>query len=232
MTIMDMERLEAVDTNAVRQQKPYPYLPAKALITDEGYARLRKSLPPRERFSGVFGKRRPHGQAHHDRYVLQYKPWETYSESWDEFISELKGDTYRQFIARLLGHDKFMLHFHWHYTPKGCSVSPHCDAPWKFGSHIFYLNTEEDWDPSWGGETLILDDEGKYKSRSAPKFEDFDKQIAAPSLGNNSLLFLRGDHSWHGVHPIRCPDDKLRKVFIVEFRHSNPIMAFRTRLGF
>jgi len=51
-------------------------------------------------------------------------------------------------------------------------------------------------------------------------------------MGNNSLLFLRGEHSWHGVRPIQCPADKLRKVFIVEFRRQTPIMAFRTRLGF
>jgi hypothetical protein len=57
-------------------------------------------------------------------------------------------------------------------------VSPHCDSPKKLGSHIFYLNTKEDWDPSWGGETLILDDGGRlptlragfdrFRRRSAP----------------------------------------------------------------
>jgi hypothetical protein len=49
---------------------------------------------------------------------------------------------------------------HWHYTPAGKSVSPHCDSFNKIGSQIFYFSTPEDWDRSWGGETVILDDKG------------------------------------------------------------------------
>jgi len=112
MTILDMERLNAIDTDAVLRQKPYPYLPAHALITDEGYSRLRRSLPPRERFSTVFGRRRRYGQAPHDRYVLQYRPWQSYPEPWETLIDELKGESYRRFVVRLLGHDKFMLALH------------------------------------------------------------------------------------------------------------------------
>jgi hypothetical protein len=94
-------------------------------------------------------------------------------------------------------------------------VSPHCDARHKIGSHIFYFNTEEDWDPSWGGETLILDDGGRFDRRSAPRFDEFDRVITAPALGNCSLLFARRANSWHGVREIRCPEGAYRKVFIV-----------------
>jgi len=34
---------------------------------------------------------------------------------------------------------------------EGCAVSPHCDAVRKLATHIFYFNTEADWDPGWGG---------------------------------------------------------------------------------
>ena len=40
--------------------------------------------------------------------------------------------------------------FHWHYTPAGCSVSPHCDSKREFGSHIWYFNAEDEWDPQLG----------------------------------------------------------------------------------
>ena len=104
---------------------------------------------------------------------------------------------------------------HWHYTPNGCSVSPHCDANRKIGSHIFYFNTEKDWDPSWGGDTLILDDNGKYSRNSNPKFSDFHSYQRATALGNNSLLFIRNGNSWHGVEEIKCPKGEYRKVLIV-----------------
>jgi len=57
----------------------------------------------------------------------------------------------------MFGRDSLSLTLHWHYAPRGCSVSPHCDAVRKLGSHLCYFNTEEDWDPSWGGQTLLLD---------------------------------------------------------------------------
>ena len=230
--LLDHRRLESVDVEAFRQQQPYPWLHAEQLLTAEAYITLRQALPDLSRFSAVFGRRRPHGQAYHDRYALQYRPWQSYPRPWQELIAELQGDAYRRFVQRLVGEDGFVLHFHWHYTPNGCSVSPHCDAPWKLASHIFYFNTEEDWDPAWGGETLVLDDGGGFTSRSAPKFDSFVRAISCPSLGNRSLFFLRGDHSWHGVRPLTCPEGRFRKVFIAEVRRRTPMMLVRTSLGF
>ena len=115
----------------------------------------------------------------------------------------------------MFGRRALRLVLHWHYTPNGCSVSPHCDARRKLGSHIFYFNTEKDWRADWGGETLILDDGGRFVADSAPKFEDFDRIIPAKAMGNSSLLFMRREQSWHGVKAIRCPPQAMRKVFIV-----------------
>jgi 2OG-Fe(II) oxygenase superfamily len=232
MTYLDNQHLVAVDADAVRRQEPFPWLHMDGLLTPDAYVRLRGALPELSRFSAVFGRRRPNGQASHDRYVLQYRPWLSLPEPWHRFIAELKSDSYRQFIRRLLGHDRFVLHFHWHYTPNGCSVSPHCDAAWKLASHIFYFNTETDWDPAWGGETLILDDKRRFSPGSAPAFEDFSREISCPALGNCSLFFLRTEHSWHGVRPIRAPENHLRKVFIVEMRRDTPAIVARTYLGF
>ena len=94
-------------------------------------------------------------------------------------------------------------------------MSPHCDNISKLGSHIFYFNTVEDWDPDWGGETLILDDGGRFDHKAAPRFEDFERIIASKALGNYSLLFCRKGNSWHGVRELGCPEGALRKVFIV-----------------
>ena len=92
---------------------------------------------------------------------------------------------------RLMGVRRLEFRFHWHYAPNGCSVSPHCDAKRKLGSQIFYLNTDEDWDPSWGGETLVLDDGGRFDLASLRDFDEFD-QIASEAMGNRSLINFIG----------------------------------------
>jgi hypothetical protein len=233
MTYLDLDRLREIDPVSFRTRKPFPWINPEGLLTAGGYRRLRESLPNVALFERRFGDRRKHGQQSHDRFALEYDdaPGDGVSEPWKEFVAELHGRAYHDFLRRLFGVRAFKLTCHWHYTPNGCSVSPHCDAKWKVGSHIFYFNTEEDWDPAWGGETLILDDRGRFKYSSAPEFDDFAAVMPSQALGNRSLLFQRGDHSWHGVRPIRCPEGVLRKVFIVEIRRDGPFERARTWLG-
>jgi len=103
----------------------------------------------------------------------------------------------------------------WYCAWECCSVSPHCDAQRKVAPHIFYFTTEANWETSWGGQILILDDRGRFKTHSAPAFHDLDVAAALDPRGNASLLFQRTEHSWHGVRPLQCPPDILRKLFIV-----------------
>jgi Rps23 Pro-64 3,4-dihydroxylase Tpa1-like proline 4-hydroxylase len=149
---------------------------------------------------------------------------------WQEFIGELCSDDYRGEVQRLLGAKKVEFRFHWHYTPSGCDVSPHCDARRERGSHLFYFNSEDDWDAAWGGSTLVLDDGGRLDYNSAPSMEEFDAVHECDSIGNYSALMLRTDHAWHAVHPINCPEDRLRRVFIVVVNPNNLFWKLRDRL--
>jgi hypothetical protein len=207
--------MNACDAAAFQTQRPYPWLNPDGFLTAAGFDRLVETLPAPELFDKRFGEKRKHGQAPHDRLALEYDPSLPLAEPWREFVTELGTPAYRGFLERMFGRGALRLVLHWHYTPNGCSVSPHCDARRKLGSHIFYFNTERDWQPDWGGETLILDDNGRFVADSAPKFEDFDRIMPAKAIGNSSLLFMRREQSWHGVKEIRCPPDALRKVFIV-----------------
>lgn len=94
-------------------------------------------------------------------------------------------------------------------------VSPHWDARRKLATHIFYFSTEAEWDAVWGGQILILDDQRRFQAHSAPPFDDLNVAAALDPRGNGSLLFQRTEHSWHGVRPLQCPPDILRKLFIV-----------------
>jgi Rps23 Pro-64 3,4-dihydroxylase Tpa1-like proline 4-hydroxylase len=215
MGCLDFDRLDAVDAEAFQSQKPFPFANPERLLSDAGYQRLLASLPNVAMFDDDFGRERKFGQECHDRYNLEYREGLDISQPWQEFIGELRGERYRAFLARLFGTGSFGLRFHWHYAPSGCWVSPHCDSKRKLGSHLFYLNSSQDWDPSWGGQTVALDDGGRFPHNSSPAIEDFEGAVEADCLDNKSFIFRRTPHSWHYVKRVSCPKDFLRKVFIV-----------------
>jgi hypothetical protein len=215
MKYINQALMNGLDAAAFQSEKPYPWLNPQGFLTDDGFRRLVESAPAPELFKRRFNEARKHGQQSHDRLALEYSPDLSISAEWHEFVRELESDDYRRFLERMFGRKSLRLVYHWHYTPNGCSVSPHCDARRKLGSHIFYVNSDQDWRAEWGGETLILDDAGRFAANSAPRFEDFDRIMPSVTMGNRSLLFMRREQSWHGVRMINCPPDALRKVFIV-----------------
>jgi hypothetical protein len=184
-------------------------------LTPEGFERLRQTLPNVTLFDRQVGKKRAYGQKSHDRYLLHYQTNTELAEPWRAFVTELNGETYFSFLRRMFGPQRFILTLEWYYAWQGCAVSPHCDAKRKLATHIFYFNTDADWDPGWGGHILILDDGGRFKAHSGPAFEELNVAAAIDPRGNGSLLFQRTDHSWHGVRPLQPPPGSLRKLFII-----------------
>lgn len=226
-SLLDHARMGSIATDAFRKAEPYPWLNPEGMLTNEAFELLRNNLPGMELMKPSFGRARAHGQQPHDRYALEYRPGLPVHEAWHRLVDELEGPVYQDWLARLFATRRYRLSYHWHYTPRGCSVSPHCDARRKLGSHIFYFNTAGDWDPAWGGETLILDDGGRLSRNSAPGFEDFERSWAADAIGNRSLLFQRQGNSWHGVKPLDCPEDRMRKVFIIVVNADTPLARLR-----
>lgn len=213
--LLDPVRLAAVEPAVFAQTRPYPWADIEGPLTPGAFEALRAALPVPAQMQASFGRKRAHGQQPHDRYSLEYAPDAPVADVWHSLVAELEGPLYGEWLADMLGTRHFHLTYHWHYTPRGCSVSPHCDARRKLGSHIFYFNTADDWQAEWGGQTQILDDGGRFKRNSAPGFDDFPRRWSAPCMGNRSLLFRRQGNSWHGVEPINCPEgDYMRKVFI------------------
>ena len=215
MTYLNFDLLESIDPQQFRAISPYPWMNPEGTLTEDGYTRLLATLPKVENMQPFFGVARKHGQQPHDRYVLEYSDKAVISDEWKAFIEELRSERYMHFLRAMFGRGRLWLNFHWHYTPASASVSPHCDSPRKLGSHIFYFNTPQDWDPSWGGETVVLDDEGRFPTKSAPRWEDFPRSWTSNAMGNRSFLFARRGNSWHGVREIRSPEGKYRRVFIV-----------------
>jgi len=231
MKYFNAELLREFDAAPFRAARPYPWSGFEGLLSEEGFRSLVESLPSTADMNASFGKQRKHGQVSHDRYVLEWEDAADPPAAWREFVAELDGPLYRDFLARMLGTSAFDLRYHWHYAPRDCSVSPHCDNPAKLGSHIFYFNPTEDWDPAWGGETLVLDDGGRFDRASAPDFDDFDREVAAQAHGNRSFLFARKKNSWHGVRPMQCPEGRMRRVFIVVIDRVGAVERVRRLVG-
>jgi hypothetical protein len=227
LEFLDFERLESLSASGFQAQRPYPWVNPEGALSPEGFDALRASLPAVDRFQARFGVARKFDQRPHDRFGLEWTPGLELPPAWTSFIAELQGDRYRRWLCAMFDVDNLELGLHWHYTPRGCSVSPHCDSKHKLGSHIFYLNTKDDWQPGWGGETLVLDDGGRFERDSAPDFEDFDQVTASESIGNRSFLFHSLGTSWHGVREVACPDDHYRKVFIVLVHRTSLRDRFR-----
>jgi len=222
MTFLDHDRLARISRGAPEflARKPFPWEGLQGVIEAKGFERLCAGLPAVELLTPEFGRTRGYGQQSHDRYALQYRAAldAQLSPAWREFVHELHAEPYLSFVRTMWGlrpRERFELSMHWHYAPARASVSPHTDARRKYGSHIFYFNTPEDWDPEWGGQTLVLDDEGRLPAHASPEFGTLREVAASRILGNQSFIFKRTEHSWHAVAPIACPQGKLRKVFIV-----------------
>lgn len=238
MQYLDPQRLQAIaaDAPAFLGRAPYPWAGLEAVLVPERFAELVRDLPKPELFDAQFGRTRGYGQQSHDRYSLQYRPRldDRLAPSWRAFIRELEGPEYAAFVRRTFGlgdTEPFVLSMHWHHAPARASVSPHTDARRKVGSHIFYFNTPDDWDPAWGGQTVVLDDDGKLTPHTAPAQGDLREVARSDILGNKSFIFKRTEHSWHAVRPIECPPDRLRKVFIVVINRVNLQVMWRRLRG-
>lgn len=229
MQFIDYSSLDGLGYESFRATQPYPWANPTEVLIRQSFDELLANLPDISMFKKTFGVKRANGQKSHNRYSLKYQPGLDIPEVWQAFIDELTGEEYIGFLEDLFKARSIKLDMFWYYTPNGCFVSPHCDHLRKLGAQIFYLNPEDDWDPSWGGETLILDDGGRLPRKSAPKFDDFDKFIAPPASGNQSLIFARTRHSWHGVREITCPEERLRKIFLVTIKTDSEWEIFKRR---
>ena len=175
MTYLNREVIEGLSAEAFQSQKPYPWVNIQGTLTPEGFEDLRTTLPDVSLFERMVGVKRGYGQAPHDRAILHYRPGHEMASPWKEFLTELQGESYESFLRRMLGlppRKHIILTMEWYYAWEGCAVSPHCDARRKLATHLFYFNTPADWQGDWGGEILILDDEGRHKAHSAPEFDE------------------------------------------------------------
>ncbi|MDQ3258049.1 MAG: 2OG-Fe(II) oxygenase [Acidobacteriota bacterium] len=230
---INYELLENFAPNVFLSKPPYPWHDFHRFLTPEGFAALYENFPPLDVFEVHSDMERVYGQRPHNRYYLAYEE-SVYAraqagngnkgtvkqanlpEAWRMLMDEFEtSERYRNFIKRLFQVSEFQVRYAWHVGVTNSEVSPHVDGDKKIGTHIFYFNTSEDWNPAWGGATLVLG--SKLTSAMNPDFNDFTAAEAAQITDNHSFLFRNGPHSWHGVKPLTCPEGSYRRLFNVIF---------------
>ena len=205
MTYVDVKRLQSIDPVSFRAQTPYPWVNPAGLLTDAGYDRLRENLPdvslslPTSTRLGSTGSRItivspfPIGMIY--RSPRPGKRW----------FQNCVAETIKGFCVGSLGFDRLSCPSSGIIRRRNAR-SHRIATPTVNLVRIFFIST-----PSkigirlQGGETLILDNGGRFNFRSAPRFEEFERIAVAEALGNHSLLFARKGHSWHGVRALTCP---------------------------
>jgi hypothetical protein len=77
---------------------------------------------------------------------------------------------------------------------------------------------------------MVFDDGGRLDYNSAPDVEDFEGSKAMETMGNRSAVLARGDHHWHAVKPINCPEDRMRRIFVVVINPKSLFWSIRDKV--
>ena len=245
--VFDEATIHRFDPTTFTARRPFPWFDFHALLKPETFTALHREYPALERFERHQDIARVHGQRPHNRFYMAYESsiyedpdrkedegvihYDELSPTWRSFMDAVESDeTYRRFIGGLLGLSDFVTRYAWHVGVTGSEVSPHRDAEDKLGTHIFYFNTSEDWDPAWGGSTIALG--GKKVGALNPDFSDFASEESGSIVDNHSFLFKNTPEAWHGVRALTSPQGRYRRLFNVIVQEKKvPKRSFFGRLG-
>jgi hypothetical protein len=232
LSYFKLNALENCDAISENIKDTFYWKEIPGVISNSFYNLLCEEYPEISLFDKHVGIPRAGLQRPHDRYYLALN-WGPYSRkrrffsqrgvikkrgltrSWQSFINLLESDSYVRFVSDILKTNNFKIRFAWHMGFTGAEISPHVDAPPKLGTHIFYFNREGEWDPKWGGQTVLLS--GLKKECENPEFADFSHSWEANNIGNTSLIWKNSPLAWHGVRPLAAPEGSFRKIFTVVF---------------
>ena len=233
-TFINYDLLRNFSAESFTAGEPFPWADIHQFLTPFGFRSLYESFPPLELFEEHTGIERVYGQKPHNRYYLAYEKsiyhegehsgkgllkHNQLSQEWQDFIEEIESsDDYNRFICRMLAVEEFRTRYAWHVGFTNCEVSPHVDSPTKYGTHIIYFNTMQDWDSAWGGATLVLG--GKKTEALNPEFTDFATAVSTRITDNHSFFFKNTASAWHGVRPLACPPESYRRLFNIIFEGS------------
>lgn len=212
---------DPIHVQEFKEKKPFPSVVYHDLIPANAYNKLKNEFPDNSFFIEQHEKYRG-SQRPHDRFYLCLSEEATLPGQilhqdlpviWQKFIESFQSSSYQEYIHRLTGEIPSRIRFAWHRSHLNSEVSPHIDVIQKLGTQIFYFNDADDWNPEWGGNTLLLSKCRVQKDN--PDFHEFDSRLVIDMMKCQSLFFTRTGSSWHGVEKLNCPENYFRNTFNV-----------------
>ena len=73
MSLLNEEKLLAIEYSSFREKPPFPWLNEQGFLTQEGFVQLTSNTPDISKFEKQFGEDRMYGQKTHDRWELIYR---------------------------------------------------------------------------------------------------------------------------------------------------------------
>lgn len=125
---------------------------------------------------------------------------------WVDALTCLASDGYRKRVESLLAvklNDALLSVGVCLYS-QSFRLAPHTDQAIRIVTQTIYLNAG--WQPEWGGSLLIL---GSSRMR--------DVRARYLPACNSSALFVRSEHSWHAVEPVRRGIEHDRKSILLHY---------------
>lgn len=242
MRFFDPQKFHEFRIEEFKQRHPFPYHSFSSFLRPDAFEKLYLNFPDVNLFkwqNGYRGLQRPHGryQLFYDRAILKNYQEPGYCTLpdhlptiWQEFLLEIQSSRpYHSFIRSAFGVKLFAMRFEWHLLKSGTDISPHVDAPWRIGDHLFYFHSSTNWKSEWGGELDIFEKGSNLEE--APEAEKLKVCAKISPLEAESVLLKNSKDSWHGVSPIHCPPDQFRRVFLINIANPFPLYWKRVKEG-
>jgi len=183
--------------------EPFPHVSLTGVFDPHTLRQINAEFPETAHMGGSFS-----GEIQGGKFTES--DWEKFGPRTQEFIAACNSGPFLKTLEELTGipglvSDPYLSGGGQHQSGQGARLKVHSD----FNVHPFlnltrqinmlvYLN--EDWDPSWGGQLQLWD-------------QDMSEAVVsvAPNLGQ-VVIFTTTDTSFHGLpDPIQCPPDRYRR---------------------
>lgn len=147
-------------------------------------------------------------------------------KSTDRHPSNLWERIVKKFYEKVLGRKTVRLGFEFSVLPDGAAVPLHTDAAFKLVSMLYYF-PDDDWQPGFGGGTCFYQVKPGLKpwtlwksyyldDAQVEKFHQEHDCIVETTFSPNRISgFVKTDHSWHEVKPLKLPEGKLRRSLCI-----------------
>jgi hypothetical protein len=227
--------MRAIDRAPMRTF-PFPHVYIDSIFPADYYEELRRNWPSASRFVTLESTGRVPAGAYPERFIMPLTPekvdalppqgrafWSGFAQ-WmlesDRFLLAAM-DKFEPYVRQRFGdaletmnfsHEVLVVRDHSNYK-----LGPHTDAPRKVLSFLFYC-PDDDTLRHLGTSTYTPVDPA-FRCEGGPHhpFESFEKVATMDYKPNALFAFVKTDHSFHGVDPIRDAD-VLRDLILYDIR--------------